>query len=341
MTEINLKESFRDNRRKLILKTRLTNIADYSIKMINFNKELPLLNIETLIINDSVSLQYDITDYTKLSDCIKTKSISRGELLQAIYSLISTMLNVKNYFLNSNNFFINKDYVFFSQESKDIALIYLPFKDEMDNSYINQKIFLLEILVDMKQIGIESEILDHIIMELRDDLVPLEIIKEKIELLKEDFAISKDKKEVVVDRKKKKKSFFSTFIKEKSPIIIDNNKTIDKVKNGGEKTKKLDYLSLVICDSNEEKTIILEKESYLIGRLEGAVDITVKNSSVGRIHGRIEREEFFYYYIDLESKNGSYVNGERIASNKRYKLQNGDEIKLSTVNIIIRDNRGI
>ncbi|MGL5150380.1 MAG: DUF6382 domain-containing protein [Clostridium sp.] len=340
MTDICIKESYRDNRRKIVIRTLVNDIADYTLKMVNFNRELPLLTINTLIINDSITIEYDVTEYVRLSDCIKNGSISIAELLQVAYSITSTLLNLKNYFLNPNNACISSDYVFYNLNSKDIELVYLPFKDELPNSYMNRKVFLLELLNILKQNGVENTLLDQTIMEIRDDITTLEIIKENLEKIKEEFTINKDTCEISREKKKKKKNFFASLIKEKSVVIKEDVETINQVQID-RATNSIGILSLVIKDGYGVNSVPLENESYLIGRLEGAVDITIKNSSVGRIHGRIEREEYYYYFIDLESKNGSYVNGDRIIPNKRYRLENGDQIRIANVTMQIKDSRGI
>ena len=53
---ISFNEINKDNKTKLILKCNSSDLADYAIKMVNYNKELPLIEIETLIINDSSTL---------------------------------------------------------------------------------------------------------------------------------------------------------------------------------------------------------------------------------------------------------------------------------------------
>lgn len=331
MDHISFNEINKDNKTKLILKCNSSDLADYAIKMVNYNKELPLIEIETLIINDSSTLIYDITNCIRLSNVIEENSISLQEMLQVIGTILFTLVNLKSYFLNSNNIFLNINYTFYNYVTKEIELIYLPFINEVTNAYMNQKIFLLDLLLICKKYGVNCESLDMAIMELRDDAGTLESIKEKLDLVKDEVRRMKEQENMLIKDKTEKRSFFSVRKKENNTVI----KTTEIRPN------RIEYLNLVIYEGDRVKTMNLDKEKYLLGRLEGAVDIPIRNSSVGRIHGRIEREDYYYFYVDLESKNGSFINGERLEPNKRYPLENGDNIKLANVSMYLKGNRSI
>ena len=85
--------------------------------------------------------------------------------------------------------------------------------------------------------------------------------------------------------------------------------------------------------SNDGQTvkIPLVKESTLLGRLASQVDFAVNNPKVGKIHAEIVMKDGSCYIKDLNSKNGTYLNGsgERIASNMPYSLENGTRIALA------------
>ncbi len=70
------------------------------------------------------------------------------------------------------------------------------------------------------------------------------------------------------------------------------------------------------------KEIDLAGDSKTIGR-EPANDIVVENLLVSGYHARIDPAGREYVLTDLQSKNGTFVNGERITSTK---LKDGDQI---------------
>jgi pSer/pThr/pTyr-binding forkhead associated (FHA) protein len=67
-----------------------------------------------------------------------------------------------------------------------------------------------------------------------------------------------------------------------------------------------------------------EKDVFSIGRSQNA-DIKIMDIKVSRSHSRIEKRGGKFYIVDLGSRNGTYVNGERITT---HELINGDNIKV-------------
>ena len=70
------------------------------------------------------------------------------------------------------------------------------------------------------------------------------------------------------------------------------------------------------------KEIELAGESKTIGR-EPSNDIVVENLLVSGYHARVDPAGKEYVLTDLQSKNGTFLNGERVTSTK---LKNGDQI---------------
>lgn len=72
--------------------------------------------------------------------------------------------------------------------------------------------------------------------------------------------------------------------------------------------------------------IIITYTPYLIGKQEGLVDYVLNGEAISRIHAKIEKEENDYYISDLNSTNGTYVNGRLLETNETVLLNTGDEI---------------
>ncbi|MCT4597593.1 MAG: FHA domain-containing protein [Vallitalea sp.] len=86
---------------------------------------------------------------------------------------------------------------------------------------------------------------------------------------------------------------------------------------------------LLSKDDDIINKITISSTPYIIGKLNGQVDFIIKNSSVSRIHCKIIKEEDIYYIIDLNSKNGTYLDEERLISNRKYQLYDGSRITIS------------
>lgn len=74
------------------------------------------------------------------------------------------------------------------------------------------------------------------------------------------------------------------------------------------------------------KRIFVEQTPLLIGRDDGC-DVVIAERQVSRQHAAIAREEENYVLRDLNSKNGTFVNGRELDG--AYALQDGDEIQIA------------
>lgn len=73
---------------------------------------------------------------------------------------------------------------------------------------------------------------------------------------------------------------------------------------------------------------------YLIGKQEGLVDCVLDSETISRIHARIDREGEEYRISDLNSTNGTVVNGRTLETNETVALNRGDEIFIANLAFI-------
>lgn len=110
----------------------------------------------------------------------------------------------------------------------------------------------------------------------------------------------------------------------KPPVIIGNVNETVLLKSSEMKRPRLQILK----DSGIEE-IVINKPSFIIGRLVGQVDYVHSNNAIGKVHAEIITREGRYYLKDLNSKNGTYINGKRMDSNKEYEIKNNDRLTLA------------
>ena len=83
---------------------------------------------------------------------------------------------------------------------------------------------------------------------------------------------------------------------------------------------------LYIMEGREEsRSIDLKDTPIFIGRSSDN-DIQIKDKTVSRKHLKIFIRENRYYIEDLESKNGTYVNGEQIRPGREIEIDEGHPI---------------
>ncbi|THH30721.1 hypothetical protein EUX98_g3456 [Antrodiella citrinella] len=123
---------------------------------------------------------------------------------------------------------------------------------------------------------------------------------------------------------------------------VDGTKTVLKYHEPPEARKPLvGWRLYVFKDDNQSDLLHIHRQSaYLFGRDKTVVDIVLEHPSCSKQHAVIqfrhtqEKNEYGEvksavkpYIIDLESTNGTHVNGEAIPTSRYYELQLSDVIK--------------
>lgn len=75
--------------------------------------------------------------------------------------------------------------------------------------------------------------------------------------------------------------------------------------------------------------ISIDSPEFTVGRLEGLADFICKSRAVGKVHARIISRDGLYFLVDLNSRNGTFINGVRIESNKDYEIRSNDRISFA------------
>lgn len=86
------------------------------------------------------------------------------------------------------------------------------------------------------------------------------------------------------------------------------------------------HLTLISMNPRERNSIVLVKDSYVIGKLKTKADICLEEEGISRIHARIQKEGEEYYLCDMNSTNGTFINGRRLGVNEKVPLHVSDEI---------------
>ena len=92
--------------------------------------------------------------------------------------------------------------------------------------------------------------------------------------------------------------------------------------------------SLVSKEPGELATIFLERDLTIIGKMENAADAVIPRPTVSRVHARIRKDEEEYFLADLNSRNGTSVNGRMLRANEEYQLQDEDEVDFAEARYI-------
>ena len=118
---------------------------------------------------------------------------------------------------------------------------------------------------------------------------------------------------------------------EQKPLPRDTGKTTTGLQMPAGKR-----LSLAIIDGSDAGTVFrIDKPRVTIGR--GSSDLTLNDSEASREHAAVEIRDTLFVLHDLNSTNGTFVNGQRIA--EPVELQDKSEFQVggSTLMLIVTD----
>lgn len=87
-------------------------------------------------------------------------------------------------------------------------------------------------------------------------------------------------------------------------------------------------------DKDTYEIIAIRECPFLIGKQKSNVDYFLDKEVVSRYHVKITKEEESYYITDLNSTNGTTLNGEPLSCYQRHKLTKEDKVAIAGINYI-------
>ena len=88
-----------------------------------------------------------------------------------------------------------------------------------------------------------------------------------------------------------------------------------------------------LTDPNGKEHLLSEPVATIGRALE--CDLVVASKSVSREHARLHHEGHRWFIVDLDSTNGTFLNGERVMS--RLEILDGDNLKVGEVSFVFHD----
>ena len=82
-------------------------------------------------------------------------------------------------------------------------------------------------------------------------------------------------------------------------------------------------------EESGEDNVIITSYPFFIGKAERDVSLVLDDSTVSRYHARIDRTEDEFWITDLNSTNGTFLNGIRLLPYERVFLKRGDIVVIS------------
>lgn len=280
-------------------------VINYQLEMINNNQETAFMQIV-----QSDQLEFICTGLMPLEQYYMSFGMETKLMKHMMVKIIEAYESCEPYLLEPSRIVFDLEYTYYCPIKDQLKIIYLPLKSHQ--RLAAQKLakkMLLELVYqfgDMNQV--ECRQLVHCLQQKETDIFMLK------SFLQQKMKINKPSKEKWRLFKRKKKDRPQT---NEETVLI-----------------KMDEHPIL---EHDKRRIPIDKNSYLIGRSESLNDYAIPSAlQIGRVHLEIIKENNQHYIVDMDSKNGTFLNDKRIESRKRHQLHSGDVIKLAGEEIVYK-----
>ena len=228
--------------------------------------------------------------------------LNPDSLLTLVSSLLVTIIDVKNNgFLSCMNIDLSYEHIFVDPKTLKVSLAYIPVGQHLFSDYASfenkLRISLIKLISEIQQLSSPDT------TQLKNDLQNGSL---SIEDIAADFG---GRTSVNHER--------------------DQRRTAQNVKTNHKSAARAS-MKLISLNPSARVEIAVTKPEFVIGKKASAVDGVVSfNKMISRIHCKITQRQSDFFIEDLQSVNGTYVNGKRLTSHTPTLIKNGDMVSLA------------
>lgn len=346
----------------------------HELEMIRRNQLYGLLPVEFMVADGKGQFWYKITGLQSMEDMQKTGRFGERELRNLMAGMKRMLEDVEGYLLREEG--VSLSQIYFSPDGNRVYFPYEPIRQEEEVSLKERLLEVLDNLIKESANGEGSYvqylfhaydvlrrengcIQDALVVKERETteveepqtyplicedppLERLDLNKEKDSSGKETF-LGRVARNWFLDRKwevKKKIRQYKDLkpevwedefvVRPEEPVEDSRTQMIGEnlIKNG---------TAYIHFEDNREPDVALTNPQYVLGKKKEFADLIVEDASVSRVHALIKREEDGYYLEDLNSLNGTFLNGIQLNLKERVLLKPQDEIVVGTSHLVFRE----
>lgn len=266
-----------------------------------------LIHCEKVNYNGKVKLLYFTSRLKRLGEVVPY--INDSSFFQLISDFVGNLLRMsENGFFECGNLLLDGEHIMVDESRMKIMLMYLPVEQPLTSGQTFGGM-AKEVLAKTAQAGmmLSEKSKNDFLRMLSETGFSLEGLHEKIN------------------------SRWMTDLREEVPVLPEEEiPPVDKSRQVQESGKKI--LVLETVDNESREVFRIFKDSFVIGRKEGAVDGVISGHMlVSRRHCRILHKFGGYLVEDLNSQNGTFVNGERVTPGNSARLEQGMLLRVADV----------
>ncbi len=301
--------------------------SNYQIQMFLKNRIPGFLECRMTRVDRDASFYYEITSRQNLRLVLERKRIGLGEMKKLLEGIERVAEMGEEYLLDTGRILLQPDFIYLDPDTWRIWVCFYPFEEaEASGGWLGLAEYLLDHL-DRQDSGAVT--LGYEFYRMAGEENP------SIRRLLEEWGENRSEKEPGLSYDACEKE------KQAEEIKVDRlaenfPEWVEAAPGGTACLSKLREPGLFLRSENtSQPDLRINKESFLLGKKKDAVDGWLKARGISRIHAKISREEDCYYLTDLNSTNGTFLNGGRLGINEKARLRPGDSVGFADVRYVV------
>lgn len=356
-------ECVRDLNRKYLV---MTDDSDgYQTEMLIRNKAEGFIPVKKIDWDNEIRLYYDITGKQSLDKGFVKRKISYQELSELLYSISCQVKECNRLFLDVSGIVLSPEYIFMDLSTDRFYWIFYPgnkdsheimdlaeyLLEHIDNGNHAAVRTVYELYRRAKEGSIDAENLYEILKAEKEEEENINTKagedfpnRDKNVSLNKEKEINKGKIERTIDR-------LFDLMKSKLPEKKPPEKEFEFDKYEPDLSEEEDTLEdtefgtvLISLPEGNSRKLISRDNSIpdakldffpcVLGSRQDCVDILLNDRSVSRMHAQIDESQGKLFLYDLNSTNGTFLNGQRLKAEER-EIKEGDEIQIGNVRFVL------
>lgn len=317
-------------------------VNDYKVNMLLNNSIENLLDLSISCVDGKVEMIYDISGKQSIEEyCIKEK-LKYNEIKLIFEGIVNLNNNLDKYLLDIGHIILDTDCIFFNNNvNSTYFCYYINNKEEFYSSFrkMIQKLVMITSHSDKKAVEFIYGILE--LCERKDFLlIDIEEYVSSFELEKEKSTEKSTYMDKVDSYSLENNTMKIGYVAESQSETRENITTEKNISRSEETSYIRD---MVACENRKlislsgRGDIIISEYPFVIGKTSGKANGIIKDNSISRLHAKIELINQECYVIeDLNSKNGTYVNDDKLNPYEKVVINIGDKLSFSNFEYIFR-----
>lgn len=337
----------------------------FELGMIEHNAVKGFLKPTLKRVDCRLELVYDISSLQPLSRVLEVRTMNTDDIKDFIIDIISATKALEEFLLEASSVVLDPEYIFTDLDLKRYSFLYIPRsennKEEMklllesilDNINKEDKDCLITVYGMLKECQKRDFVINDL-EELLDGNVQTEVKRYEPVVT---YETETENPIECRDKKKKQFNIFGGIFKgNKSKEQTEEEEFLEKVFDGYEPSVsaarlneeksvfevrdeeisntvlltdiKLNSSGRVLKSINGKEDIEISYLPFIIGKQDRICDYVLDVEGVSRIHLKFFEKNDLLYAVDLNSRNGTYINGKKLENEENTKLNKGDIINI-------------